>query len=108
LGEWITVLSHEVDLFVLIHGDDTDRDVLEMNDAVNAFVSVRPNHLIFANPNPGIVVNEARRNRSPGVALIPSFSSPLRHRFCSRPGKRVGCLRVPLWQALFQRPDIDR
>src|SRR5581483_10398718 len=50
---------------------DTDREVLEVNDAVNAFPSGRIDHLVFGNPDPSIVVANFTRKRLPGVAFHP-------------------------------------
>src|SRR6185436_14078637 len=53
----ITVLADKLNTAVVVDRNYADRDVLKMNDAVNAFLPIRTNDLIFSNADPGIVVN---------------------------------------------------
>jgi hypothetical protein len=59
--ERISVLPDEMGIALLIDWEHTDRAVLELDDAVDAGMTIRPDDLILTNVNPGIVIDGPAR-----------------------------------------------
>src|ERR1700677_3710812 len=55
----IAVLTHQPDGPVVLDRQDTDGPVLELDHAVDARQAVRAQHLVFANPDPWVLIDDA-------------------------------------------------
>src|SRR5829696_2703938 len=66
----ITVLADEVDV-VVFHRQDADGRVLVVDYAVDSGLAVGLDHAVFADRDPGVLVDAPRTERAPRVLLPP-------------------------------------
>src|ERR1043165_1053656 len=65
--ERVAILPDQVER-VFLDGQDADGEVLEMDDTVDARLSVGSHHLVFTHADPGVVVNLPRGQTPPGFS----------------------------------------
>jgi hypothetical protein len=59
-------LAYQYNLISFVQGNDAHRRT-NFNDAIDARAAVGTDDGIFANPDPGILISDARRQRLPGT-----------------------------------------
>jgi hypothetical protein len=64
------MLTDEIGMPSIVDWDDPDRQVLEVDDSVDARTARRREHLVMGHPYPPVVIDVALGEHSPGASFF--------------------------------------